>query len=392
MSAALAALKKVQTALRSARSSSDKREASALSCSDKMKASARPSSGKTKASGSSSSDETKASVSSGSNETKKSVTAPHGWSEPAPLGRSAKTGGCRLPQLDLIASAWEARRGSEQHEIDAPTSEKLTADLARPFGQSTGRGLSLTRFRTYGAYNTVSMRQRDVWPPWMGPGHTATLRTLYEIGHVITHADPICEHLRWADEYHFLVPNMANFSLDQRFSEEEARRIATFSLPITTLDSQITPLLPERVFMNKRLQCALFHMVDCMCLDSTPFGALKCCPRCYADYSVNIAPDAAPGRPDGRLLVFTTWKCLGSGTERSHYWLSHLTSANSERHYALGHAHWSYEPGPSHPLKHEINVTEIQRFIASARSSPRESPLEYSYTAVAGPGFVRCHN
>ncbi|KAK0712139.1 hypothetical protein B0T21DRAFT_375991 [Apiosordaria backusii] len=372
MSAALAALKKVQTALGSARSSSDKREASALSCSDKMKASARSSSVKTK----------------------KSVTSPHGWSEPGPLGRSAKTGGCRLPQLKLIASAWEARRGGEQDEIDARTSEKLAADLARPFGQSTGRGFSLTRFRTHGDYNTVSMRQQDVWSPWMGPGHTATLRTLYEIGHVITHADPICEHLGWADEYPFLVPNMANFSLDQRFSEEEARRIATFSLPITALDREITPLLPESVFMHKRLQCALFHRVDCMCPDSIAFGALKGCPRCYTDYAVNIAPDPAPGRPDGRLLVFTTWKCLGNGTESSHYWRSHLTSANPERHYGLGHAHWSYESGRAHPFKHEINVAEIQSFIASARSSLRESPPEYSYTWYGRrrAGFVRCHN
>ena len=70
------------------------------------------------------------------------------------------------------------------------------ADLARVFGYLTGRGFSLTQFRTHGSYNTVSVRQRDVWSPWMGSSHTATLLTLYEIGHVITYADPICEHLR----------------------------------------------------------------------------------------------------------------------------------------------------------------------------------------------------
>ncbi|KAK3363806.1 hypothetical protein B0T25DRAFT_54046 [Lasiosphaeria hispida] len=254
------------------------------------------------------------------------------------------------------------------------------------------------------------MRQRDVWSPWMGSSHTATLRTLYEIGHFITHADPICEHLRWPDEYPLFVLNMANFSLDQRFSKEKARQITTFTLPITALDSEITSLLPESVFMHKRLQCGLLHRVDCMCLDtsrlapcaylatyplsnaSTLTGRRKFCPRCYTDYAVNIAPDAAPGRPDGRMLVFTAWKCLCNGTKRSHYWRSHLTSANPERDYAPGHAHWSYEAGPSHPLKHEINVAEIQRFIASARSSPRVSPLEYSYAAVARAGLVRCHN
>jgi len=101
------------------------------------------------------------------------------------------------------------------------------ADLARLFGYLTGRGFSLTQFRTHGSYNTVSVRQRDVWSPWMGSSHTATLLTLYEIGHVITYADPICEHLRRTDEYPFLVMNIANFSLDQRLSKDRARQITT---------------------------------------------------------------------------------------------------------------------------------------------------------------------
>ncbi|KAK1753969.1 hypothetical protein QBC47DRAFT_361965 [Echria macrotheca] len=175
--------------------------------------------------------------------------------------------------LTVLQIAWAARRGLEQHEIDAHLSEKLAADLARPFGQSTGQSASI----------------------------------------------------------------------------------------------------------HKRLQCALFHKVDCMCYHSIAFGALKCCPLCDTDFAINIAPDAAPGWPDARVLVFTTWKCLGDGTKRSRYWRSHQTPAEpgSERHYGPGHAHWTYESG-SCKLKHTINVPEIQRLIALARSSPKGCPPQYS--------------
>jgi len=86
-------------------------------------------------------------------------------SEPGPLACAAQTGGCRLPKVELIARAYSARPGSEQHEIDDDLLEELVADLARPFGQSTGRVFSFTPLKTHGAYRTVSMRQRDVWSP-----------------------------------------------------------------------------------------------------------------------------------------------------------------------------------------------------------------------------------
>jgi len=124
------------------------------------------------------------------------ATTSHGWLEPGPLARLTKTGGCRLPTLEAITSACKACQYDEgRHEVDASTSEKLAADLARPFGQSTGRGFSFTRFRLDRGYRTLTMRQQDVWTPWMAPDHTATLRTLYEIGCILTYADPICQHL-----------------------------------------------------------------------------------------------------------------------------------------------------------------------------------------------------
>jgi len=121
-------------------------------------------------------------------------------SEPASLGRSSQTGGCRLPKLACIAKVWDAHQDndnrSETYEVDNSMSKNLAADLARPFGQSTGRGFSFTRFKMDGSYRTLIMRQQDGFTPYMGPGHTATPQTLYEIGHIVTHADPICGHLR----------------------------------------------------------------------------------------------------------------------------------------------------------------------------------------------------
>ncbi|KAK0622021.1 hypothetical protein B0T17DRAFT_309328 [Bombardia bombarda] len=327
-------------------------------------------------------------------EREKSTAASYVWPEsgpvePGPLGRSAKTGGCRLPELDSIASAWKTHRYKEcQHEVDPSTSSKLAADLARPVGQSTGRGFSLTRFKINRDYRSLNMRQQDVWVPWMGPNHTATLRTFYEIGHIVTHADPICGHLRWEDEYPFLIPNMANFGLHQRFSEDEARKITTFSLPLHALNSYTAPLLPGQVCIHKRLRCALFHGhgVLCRCRDSIAFNALRCCPRCDTDYAVNIVPDVAPGRPEGRLLVFTTWKCLGDGSASSGYWRPHQTSTapSDLRYYELAHAHYQFESGDARPNTYEIDVDEIIERIASARENPREAPPEY--TAVAEPG------
>jgi len=134
-----------------------------------------------------------------------------------------------------------------------------------------------------------------------GPGHTAMLRTLYEIGHVITHADPICEHFRWADEYHFFVSNMVNFwGFDKlRFNDQEeaeqVRRISTFSLPLTALDTETwttTPLNLENAFMHKKLKCALFREVDCLCPDRTVFGTLyvNTCTYLFFSCSNRIAP------------------------------------------------------------------------------------------------------
>jgi len=56
---------------------------------------------------------------------------------------------------------------------------------------------------------------------------------------------------------------MATFGLD-----------STFSHPIAALDFGSAALLLREVDIHKRLQCALFHDTDCMCLGSIAFGAL----------------------------------------------------------------------------------------------------------------------
>lgn len=95
-------------------------------------------------------------------------------------------------------------------------------------------------------------------------------------------------------------------------------------------------------------------------------------------------PDAIPGQPKGRLLVFTTWKCLGEGRVSCVYWKTHLTSGTQKRDYGLGHAQWTFEWGEDDgPNTYEIDVEDIQECIALARESQREDLPPY--TAVAEP-------
>ncbi|KAK1835635.1 hypothetical protein QBC39DRAFT_148045 [Podospora conica] len=315
--------------------------------------------------------------------------------EPGLLPRAAGTGGCRLPELKMVAEAWEKHnnKGGGDSDLDPSLSTKLAGDLARPFGQSTGRGFSFTRFKIENGWRSVLMRQQDAFAPWIGPDHTVSLRTLYEIGRLVTYADPICRHLRWDEEYSFFVPNLANLGLDQRFSKDEILQITAFSLPITALHNEVTPLtLDEIAKINPRLRCALFHEAGCLNRDGIAFGSLRSCPRCYTDYAVSIVPDPTTDRPGGRLLVFSTWKGLGDGNSglRCSYWRTHQTSGPTGRHYGLGymrHFFMMSEDPRAHAddPTYQIDIAEIQARVASVRGSQNEAPPEY--TAVAEPGY-----
>lgn len=301
--------------------------------------------------------------------------------EPAPLRRSSQTGGCRQPELASVAETWKTHRNTdnrrETYEVDNSTSKKLAADLVRPFGQSTGRDFSFTHFKMDGGYRTLIMRQQDVFAPYMGPGHTVTPQTLYEMGHIITHADPICCHFRWSEEYAFLVPHMASVGLDYSFSDDDPRQVADFSLPITWLNGQNIPQLVASAQIQKRLWCALFHAAPCMCADSVPFGAVKSCPRCHTDYAVSIVPDAVPGWPEARLFVFTTWKFLDEGIALDIYWSSHMMLAPPERKYGLGYMHLCFESRPRQDYIYNINIEDTQARVALARLTRRGVPPAY---------------
>ena len=119
------------------------------------------------------------------------------------------------------------------------------------------------------------MRQQDVWAAPPGRAHTGiTLRrTLYEIGRIITHADPICGHLRWAEEYSFLVPNkMPSFDLgqgsliSQNQDQDGGKNAAAAAAPL--LRGEVDEII------HGRLLCALLHQAGCKCPDSIAFGAL----------------------------------------------------------------------------------------------------------------------
>ncbi|KAK3353934.1 hypothetical protein B0T25DRAFT_545684 [Lasiosphaeria hispida] len=152
----------------------------------------------------------------------------------------------------------------------------------------------------------------------MGPGNTATLRTLYEIGHTLRHADAICRHCRWDEEYPLLVPNMADFPIGQVSQDTEP--ISPFSLPIVAMKRETRPLLEEASRIHERLRCAPSHGVQCLCPASTHWGAVKSCPRCHTDFAVSIM--LSPVQHEMRCFVFTTWKYLGSGSQNC-YWRSH---------------------------------------------------------------------
>jgi hypothetical protein len=239
----------------------------------------------------------------------------------------------------------------------------------------------------------------------MGLGHTATLRTLYQIGHIVTHADPICRYLRWKDEYPFFIANIASFGLDRLFSEEKVNQITSFSLPLTALDDQTCPLLTEKTQIHERLRCALlelqavcvkgaFRSTSCTYLSLPPPLALpkrytavlipprRSCPRRHTDYAVSVVPDADPSQPEGRLLVFTTWKGLGDGSSNDRFWKSHQMSAPPEgRIYGFGYMRWFFDKLDSfNDITYRVDAEEIHQCVALARSKWRNECV-----GVAGP-------
>jgi hypothetical protein len=66
----------------------------------------------------------------------------------------------------MVVEAYKKhQKDSGEHKVETFLSMKLAGDLARPFGQSTGRGFSFTRFRVNHSYGTIVIRQQDAFAP-----------------------------------------------------------------------------------------------------------------------------------------------------------------------------------------------------------------------------------
>ncbi|KAK5658431.1 hypothetical protein OQA88_1820 [Cercophora sp. LCS_1] len=193
--------------------------------------------------------------------------------------------------------------------------------VARPFNTKSGRGLTGTEFQFEKFYKSLMMKREDVWEPFsiIDKQSTVSVKTLYELGHAIVHADRICRHCSWAEEYSYLVPQMQAFTSNPE--------MASYSLPISAVENETEiASIPTTSLGRERLECALFHKPLCQCLASVHHGGVRSCPICYTDFVFNVFPIVGGGRGVSRCFVFTTWKHLENGNTSDPYrfWNSHV--------------------------------------------------------------------
>ncbi|KAK3357262.1 hypothetical protein B0T25DRAFT_538678 [Lasiosphaeria hispida] len=207
---------------------------------------------------------------------------------------------CRIPDVKDIRLIWEQKNSGLNY---SNLLQRMASDLAPPFVLEARRGFSDIKFHFDIGRKSLLMKQENIWIPSVNPesAGTVSLRTRNEIGHITTHAESICKHCRWDQEYSFLVPQMADLAGTEPLPDAPSK-------------------LPER------MRCALFHEVGCQCWDSAFSGAVKSCPRCHTDYAFTVAE--APGVPGGRCFVFTSWKNMGNGAKGDRYWESHASGKN----------------------------------------------------------------
>lgn len=164
---------------------------------------------------------------------KKSATP---WLEPGPLPRAAKTGGCRLPTLEMITEACKKHKkdtGTHLHGSESTTFTTLSS-CGNEMRSRPGSVLA-TQSRCE-LFTKLAVSSRTPTPFADTSGGRRNIPPS-------------------------LVPNLENLGLemDKRFGEEE-NRIPAFSLPFTALDNQLAPLTAEEtVNIHPRLQCTLLH-------------------------------------------------------------------------------------------------------------------------------------
>ncbi|KAK0641978.1 hypothetical protein B0T16DRAFT_461999 [Cercophora newfieldiana] len=228
----------------------------------------------------------------------------------------------RLPDPKLVQAVYKKKL-----ENCGDLVSQMIADVQRPFNTTSTRGRSNTTFHFEKHYEWVLMKQQNMWFPDLTlDNNTVTLKTLYEIGHTISNADRICRHLSWAQEYHYLVPQMRNFPPKRYRFPKVWDQALRYVLPIGDMGNETEPLPDVVTDIDERLRCALLHKVGCRCLAGVHWGAVKSCPICYTDYAFNVVPCAT--NFSGRVFVFTSWKCLGRGTRNWFYWSTHTDASN----------------------------------------------------------------
>ncbi|KAK4161400.1 hypothetical protein QBC43DRAFT_357960 [Cladorrhinum sp. PSN259] len=228
----------------------------------------------------------------------------------------------------------------------------------RPFNLESDRGFTSTAFHLNRNHTCLLMKNEDVWvPSVMSPSGSGerpriTFQTVYEVGHTILHAEPICHHRSWDTEYPFLISGA----------------FVSYSAPIdSSAASGYSSKIMDPKHLPEQLECALTHDNGCLCSASTYWGAVRSCPCCFTDYAISVVP--VPGGPIWkRAIIFTSWKNFGQGhpveVEVDEYWDSHVDTTNGS---------WRGRSVPGAVYLDYEGVHILHRFSTNSRYQPEIS-------------------
>jgi hypothetical protein len=158
-------------------------------------------------------------------------------------------------------------------------------------------------------------------------------RTLFLFGKAVYDNRGICPHTSFSLEYPFLCPDMRSFGQQPIFLKHgDGRATETIPLPTGTNKgflrigsgqfSDLPKFTPSSLLIDEALRCGLFHETGCSCPGSSAWGVVKSCSKCYTDFC--LSKQDLSGGTQGRVLVFTVWRDLGTGESRDDpIWLSH---------------------------------------------------------------------
>ncbi|KAK0620903.1 hypothetical protein B0T14DRAFT_604405 [Immersiella caudata] len=191
--------------------------------------------------------------------------------DPAKAPQEKSSDVYRLPDPKLVRELWK-RKGQNCEGLMG----HMALDVKRPFYAASEYGWSYTFFQLDRSYRWGLMKQEDPW------------RALYGICHTMTHTDRICRHLTWAQEYHYLVPQIDKFAPSQYRAPQPWRQALLYTLPVEEVIDETKPLPDDAAYLDDHLRCALLHPVGCRCMASVYWVAVKSCRLCFTDYAFNI--------------------------------------------------------------------------------------------------------